>query len=71
MLKSLLSTTLFLLTGITLVGQSPTPQQMIDEFFSIYESGKPVEAIEYLYSSNSQEWLDMIQADIDNVKNRF
>jgi hypothetical protein len=60
-----------LLTGsISLLAQPSAPQEMIDEFFEIYESGKPVEAINALYSS-SGKWSEMIRADIENVRNRF
>lgn len=51
--------------------QNPDTDQLIKSFFDVYEMNKPGEAIDLLYSTNSEEWLQQIQESINNVKEKF
>lgn len=63
---------LFCLLGPSaLWGQNPDTDQLIKSFFDVYEKNRPGEAIDLLYSTNSEEWLQQIQESIDNVKAKF
>ena len=61
---------LVLIAGNPVV-QGQTPQTLIDQFFTLYESGKPAEAIDFLYSTNSPEMLQQIRGDIEKIKIQF
>lgn len=55
----------------SLTAQNEEPNELIRQFFDVYDQGKPDEAIELLYSTNSEEWLAQIRESIDNVKAKF
>jgi hypothetical protein len=62
----------FCLLGIApLAAQSSNTDELIEDFFELYEQDKPGEAIDLLYSTNSEEWLRQIQESIDQVKANF
>jgi len=63
-----------LLTAITLLLITTTSlasdyKSAIDKFFALYESGKPVEAIDTLYGTNP--WMSSASDAIQNIKNQL
>ena len=60
---------LFLLTFI--IGSSSCfaqndPQKIIDEFFSRYKSKSPIDAVDYIFSTN--KWMTESKDQIENIK---
>ncbi|PHN07853.1 hypothetical protein [Flavilitoribacter nigricans] len=70
-MKALISLGLLFLIASPRAMSQKTPDELIRDFFALYEENKPAEAIDLLYSTNSEEWLEQIQDNINQVKSKF
>lgn len=63
-----LATVLFIFC-ISSLGKAQNPDEMISTFFETYESNKPMEALDKLYSHTP--WLERIRDDVERLKTQF
>ncbi|PWF65606.1 hypothetical protein CCD93_23295 [Vibrio sp. T21] len=60
---------LIILSLLVLSNPSFAFQKEIDKFFEIYESGKPIEAVDSIYSTS--KWISLKTDDVLNVKTQL
>lgn len=65
-MKFLLSISILLFSGIALADDY---ESEINTFFSLYESGKIIEAVDSIYSTNP--WMSSAADSIQNIKTQF